>query len=145
MNEALETRIAALPTLNKAQLLPIWEEVFSSPPPPTLRKQIMVPILAYRMQEKEYGGLSHSARQRLKTIAQGLGRRRRGSLHKEEDPNPGTRLIRLWRGEVHEVVCREGIYEYRGREFASLSKIAKEITGAHRSGPAFFGTKGKQG
>ena len=55
--------------MNKGQLLVVWAENFHQPPPPTLRKQLMVPILAYRIQEKEYGGLSHSARSKLRQIA----------------------------------------------------------------------------
>jgi hypothetical protein len=68
----LSSKIAALPTLDKAQLLKIWAENFTQGPPPKMRKEIMVPILAYRMQEREFGGLSHTARKRLKEIAQSL-------------------------------------------------------------------------
>lgn len=142
MEAEIDARIAELPALNRAQLLPIWAQLFPSPPPPTLRKELMVPILAYRIQEKSYGGLSHRARQRLKTIAAGLGSQRKGAIPKKEDPNPGTRLVRVWHGETHEVVCHEGLYKYRGEEYRSLSRIAKVITGSHWSGPAFFGTKG---
>jgi len=62
MDAELADRIAKLPTLSKTQLLPIWAENFKTSPPPNLRKDLMVPILAYRMQEREYGGLSHRAR-----------------------------------------------------------------------------------
>jgi hypothetical protein len=57
----LSRQIAALPTLNKAQLLKVRAENFSQGTPPTLRKEVMVPVLAYRMQEREFGGLSHNA------------------------------------------------------------------------------------
>jgi hypothetical protein len=49
--------IATLPSLTKAQLLPIWAENFPTDPPPKLRKELIVPILAYRIQEREFGGL----------------------------------------------------------------------------------------
>lgn len=141
-DERIGTAIAELPTMNRAALLKVWAKFFPAPPPSTLRKELMVPILAYRIQEKEFGGLSHRARQRLKAIAAGLEPRRKGTIPKLADPNPGTRLVRTWRGETHEVVCREGLYLYRGEEYRSLSKIAKTITGTHWSGPAFFGSKG---
>jgi hypothetical protein len=51
MDAELADRIAKLPTLSKTQLLPIWAENFKTSPPPNLRKDLMVPILAYRMQE----------------------------------------------------------------------------------------------
>ena len=59
MYDRLSEQIATLPSLNKGQLLVIWAENFSKDPPPNLRKELMVPILAYRMQEREFGGLSH--------------------------------------------------------------------------------------
>jgi hypothetical protein len=62
LNADLSSKIAALPDLDKVQLLKIWAENFAQGPPPKLRKEIMVPILAYRMQEREFGGLSHTAR-----------------------------------------------------------------------------------
>jgi hypothetical protein len=62
METALAEKIRTLPTLNKAQLLAVWRENFNQPPPLKLRKELMVPVLAYRMQEKEFGGLSHTAR-----------------------------------------------------------------------------------
>jgi hypothetical protein len=58
VHDRLSEQIATLPSLNKTQLLAIWAENFSKDPPPNLRKELMVPILAYRMQEREFGGLS---------------------------------------------------------------------------------------
>jgi hypothetical protein len=143
MTELLAEKIAQLPTLNKAQLLPIWVENFSTSPPPKLRKELMVPILAYRMQEREFGGLSHSARKRLQEIAQALPGK--GGRRTELPPAQmtGTKLIRVWRGHAHEVWATDEGYHYNGERYSSLSKIAKVITGTHWSGPAFFGTKGK--
>jgi hypothetical protein len=143
MDKDLAHEIAALPTLNKAQLLLVWKKNFNQDPPPKLRKELMVPILAYRMQEKEFGGLSHRARKRLREIAQSLGPDKR--LHASIAPSvkSGTRLIRSWRGEVHEVSVTDRGFEYRGQHFATLSKIAREITGTRWSGPLFFGTRTK--
>jgi Protein of unknown function (DUF2924) len=142
VRDSLSEEIAALPSLNKAQLLAIWAKNFSKEPPPNLRKELMVPILAYRMQEREYGGLSHATRQRLKEIAISTRLKPRGRTT-EADIHEGTRLVRSWKGEIHEVrVLSDGL-EYRGQRFGSLSEIARAITGTRWSGPAFFGTKGK--
>jgi hypothetical protein len=124
-------------------LLVLWHENFSKAPPPTLRKELMVPILAYRMQEKEYGGLSHSARKRLRDIARSIASEKRPQKESQPDSEKGTRLLRSWHGVVHEVVVTDSGYQYRGKMFYSLSKIAKEITGTQWSGPLFFGTKKK--
>lgn len=141
LNEDLSHKIAALPNLDKAQLLKVWAENFTQGPPPKLRKEIMVPVLAYRMQEREFGGLSHAARKRLKDIAQSLRKEKPSSDIATPNLVTGTRLIRSWHGQVHEVLSRDRGYEYRGRNYGSLSRIAREITGTRWSGPAFFGTK----
>ena len=52
---------------------------------------------------------------------------------------PGTRLIREWRGETCSVFVQKDGFQWRGTTYRSLTTIAKEITGAHWSGPRFFG------
>lgn len=54
-------------------------------------------------------------------------------------PNVGTRLHREHRGLAHEVEVLESAFRYRGREYRSLSAIAREITGTAWNGFAFFG------
>ena len=49
------------------------------------------------------------------------------------------RLVREWRGRTHTVVITEDGFEYVGKSYSSLSQIAQAITGAHWSGPRFFG------
>jgi hypothetical protein len=143
MDQSMTDRISALPNLNKSQLLVIWRENFSKAPPSKLRKELMVPILAYRMQEKEYGGLSHSAQKQLREIAKSINSEKRPQEELPPNSENGTRLLRSWHGEVHEVIVTDAGYVYRGSTFTSLSKIAREITGTQWSGPAFFGTKKK--
>ena len=55
----------------------------------------------------------------------------------------GARLVREWNGIAHIVDIVDGGFRYRDKTYASLTAIAKEITGAHWSGPRFFGIKGK--
>src|SRR5580700_8003659 len=52
---------------------------------------------------------------------------------------PGAGLVREWRGRTHTVTVTEDGFEYAGTSYPSLTKIAKKITGAHWSGPRFFG------
>ena len=58
-------------------------------------------------------------------------------------PKTGATLVRQWRGHTHTVLVRENGFEYDGRRYRSLTVIAERITGAHWSGPRFFGL-GKQ-
>jgi hypothetical protein len=53
----------------------------------------------------------------------------------------GTRLVRTWNGKSYHVLVGDEGFEYDGRQFGSLSHIAEEITGAHWSGPRFFGLR----
>jgi hypothetical protein len=141
VQESLSAQIAALPTLNKAQLLAIWAENFNKDPPPKLRKELMVPVLAYRIQEREFGGLSNSARRQLREVAASLKTTKPSQERPDSDPQTGTRLLRVWRGETHEVIATGNGYLYRGKTYSSLSRIAREITGTQWSGPLFFGVR----
>jgi hypothetical protein len=59
---------------------------------------------------------------------------------------PGTKLIREWQGKIHEVLALEdGQFAWAGKTCRSLTVIARQITGAHWSGPRFFGLKAGKG
>jgi hypothetical protein len=49
--------------------------------------------------------------------------------------------VRSWNGATHEVTVVERGFAYRGKHYRSLSEVAEAITGAHWSGPRFFGLK----
>ena len=57
----------------------------------------------------------------------------------------GTRLVREWNGETHTVLVHADGVEWRGQRYRSLSVVAREITGAHWSGPRFFGLTSTKG
>jgi Protein of unknown function (DUF2924) len=57
---------------------------------------------------------------------------------------PGARLVREWRGRTHTVMALDDGFEFEGRLYRSLTQIAREITGAHWSGPRFFGLKDRK-
>ncbi len=42
---------------------------------------------------------------------------------------------------MHQVIVGEDGFDYRGARYASLSRIAREITGTRWSGPLFFGLR----
>ena len=141
MQERISKQVEELPTLEKSQLVALWTENFGKPPSPNLRKGLMVQTLAYRIQEREFGGLSHSARRRLGEIAAVFVKDKSSLKVKDSAPQKGTKLIRIWRGESHEVMAIGTEYEYRGQTYNSLSRIAREITGTQWSGPLFFGVR----
>ena len=70
-----------------------------------------------------------------------MRRRPNGHRPSQECLRPGSRLIRVWKAEQHEVEVTETGYLWRGQSWASLSSVAREITGTRRNGPAFFGLR----
>ena len=70
-----------------------------------------------------------------------MPRRPNGHRSAAERLPPGSRLIRVWKAERHEVEVTETGYLWRGQCWTSLSSIAREITGTRRNGPAFFGLR----
>ena len=77
-------------------------------------------------------------RRRLQTLA-GEFEKAGASFDPGIVPKTGTTLVRQWRGHAHTVLVRENGFEYQGERYRSLSMIAERITGAHWSGPRFFG------
>lgn len=53
-------------------------------------------------------------------------------------PRPGTVLVREYRGLRLTVTALEQGFEWNGRVFASLSAVARAITGQHWNGRLFF-------
>jgi len=54
----------------------------------------------------------------------------------------GTKIVRRWKGEDHEIEMRaDGLVEYRGAIYRSLSAVARRITGTNWNGKIFFGLK----
>ena len=122
-----------------------WRSLFGTEPP-AYKRQHMSRRLACRIQELAYGGLSEQTKAELERIAEEDDRLRQGAMAQRHKPKttrplPGTRLVRDWGGLRHEVTAIEGGFEYTGRRYRSLSAIAKAITGAHWSGPQFFGLR----
>jgi hypothetical protein len=87
---------------------------------------------------------TNRARHRLQNLA---GEFEKGGAFCAPAPElkTGTTLLRQWRGYTHAVLVRDDGFEYEGQRYRSLSVIAKRITGAHWSGPRFFGLTKKVG
>lgn len=134
----LSQKIAALTDLTTQQLRTEWRRLYRNHPP-RLSRDLLVRTIAYRMQELVYGGLSKATQRRFIALTKEL--QTKGSIISDPGPRvrPGARLVREWRGRTHTVVVTEGGFEFAGKTYSSLSKIAQAITGAHWSGPRFFG------
>jgi hypothetical protein len=146
MDDSLRQQIEALPKLTRAQLMTKWRELLKQTPPPHLRKQLLVPLLTYKLQEQVYGGLKPEVKRRLRELARqfAAGSDRKRSVVVPSRLKPGTELVRSWQGETHVVTVAQAGFTYGTEQFRSLSEIARRITGTRWSGPAFFGLKKSQ-
>ena len=134
----LSRKIATLTDLTAQQLRTEWRRLYRNHPP-RLSRDLLVRTVAYRMQELAYGGLSKATQRKLVALTKEL--QTNGGIAPDPGPRarPGARLVREWRGRTHTVVVTEEGFTYAGKTYSSLSKIAQTITGAHWSGPRFFG------
>lgn len=119
-----------------------WRRIYRGQPP-RLSRDLLIRTIAYRMQELAHGGLSKATQRQLDALTKELKIKGTIAVTPDLSLKPGTRLVREWRGRTHTVVVMENGLAYAGKVFPSLTKIAHAITGAHWSGPRFFGMTGK--
>jgi hypothetical protein len=143
LSAELAGALARLPGLDTATLRVEWARLHRHPPPRDLTRDLLLRGLAHRLQEAAFG-LSPAALRQLETSGAPApaGRARRAGAGRLK---PGTVLVRSWQGQTYTLVAREDGFEYLGRLYRSLSLVAREITGAHWSGPRFFGLGGRGG
>jgi hypothetical protein len=133
-------RLSDLETMDRAALLAAWSDLFCAPAPKGISRMFLRRFIAFEIQARRSGGLSK------RTMAQ-LTRQGNKATPKTTGPalKPGGRLLREWNGITHVVDVTETGFVWQGETWRSLSAIAREITGAHWSGPRFFGLNGKAG
>lgn len=135
---AIEGEIDRLRSLDLEGLRREWRRLYHREPP-RISRDLLVLGLGYRLQELAHGGLGKAARRKLQTMAKALQRTGRVAPAPSLSLKPGARLVREWGARTHTVTVTEDGFEYAGETYPSLTKIAKKISGAHWSGPRFFG------
>jgi hypothetical protein len=138
----LVAELARLETLDLGGLRAAWVRRYGGEPPIRRSRDVLMRLLAWRMQEDCYGGLEPKVLQAIRRLGQAF----------ERDPNhsptstltTGVEVARDWNGRRHIVRVTETGFTYDGKPFRSLSEVARAITGTRWSGPAFFGLKGKR-
>ena len=128
---ALEAEVNALEGMDLDGLRVEWRRRWGAAP--TLRSiPFLRHMMAWRIQAAHFGGLDASLSQRLrKAPAKAVGPLLR----------PGMRIAREWKGVRHEVEVAENGFVHAGAVYASLSEIARTITGVRWNGPRFFGLR----
>lgn len=132
--------LPALEGLSLDELRREWRRLYHSEPP-RISRDLLRRGIGYRLQEIQHGGLGKATRRKLKTLAKMFRTEGRVAPNPGLSLKPGARLVREWHGRTHTVTVTEDGFEYADRSYPSLTKVAKKITGAHWSGPRFFGLK----
>lgn len=142
MTSRLTAQLAAVATMSPVELRSEWQRLHKVPAP-RVSPDLLGRGFAYRLQERALGGLPPSAVRELARVtaqkAEGGQCPKAGAQPNAADLRPGTTLMRSWGDRTWSVLVTEDGLVFDGRRYASLSQIAREITGAHWSGPRFFG------
>ena len=139
-----EVEIAELSERSTRDLRLAWRRLHRTDPPLGLSRDLLIRALVHQLQEQTHGGMSRAQRRRLQTLAREF-EKAGAAFAPGVVPKTGTRLVRQWRGRTHAVLIREDGFEYEGQHYRSLTVIAERITGAHWSGPRFFGLTKRAG
>lgn len=128
--------VSDIERMDRAALVAAWDEIVGVPVPKRLSSPFIRRFLAFEVQDRARGGLPKAFTTKLTAATRNKGKAR-ATIFK-----PGSRLIREWNGVTHIVDVLDDGFIWIGQRFASLSPIARAITGARWSGPRFFGAKG---
>jgi hypothetical protein len=142
----VEDQMAALLAMTRPQLRAEWRWLFRGQMmPPDAGRDVILRVLSNRLQEKALGGLLPATTRELRRLARQLNEQGQLEMTRQPRLKPGTRLVRRWHDRTFHVLVLETGFQFENRDYASLTPIARAITGAAWSGPRFFGLVGKGG
>ena len=138
----IDDQLAGLAALSPAQLRAEWRSLYRGQALPRgLTSSQLIRSIAWRLQEKAFGGFPTARIRELDRFAAQLSADGELELAGTRQLKPGARLVRRWQGNVYSVTVLEQGFEFESSRFTSLTQIARQITGAAWSGPRFFGLK----
>jgi hypothetical protein len=139
--EALAAEIASVSKLGIDELRECWKAMYGKAPSREIGRSFLTRAIAYRLQERAYGGLKPST---SRLLARAVEETVTGSSKRAQTrmAQSGTILIREWQGTAHRVTMLDDGVSFNGKRYRSLSEVAREITGSRWSGPRFFGLRG---
>jgi hypothetical protein len=135
--EAIEAEIDRIRSLGVDALRSLWRATFRASPPPGFTKDLVARFLCWHIQEQVFGGLNPQTAKHLESLARGD----RSRADRPRRLKPGTVLVREYQGERHTVTVVANGFVWREATYASLSTIARAITGTNWNGPRFFGLR----
>lgn len=135
--------IGSVEALDRTECMEAWRKQFGRKPPKHASVPFMRRALAYQAQVDAHGGLSpvvkRALERSLKALQKPFGKARSAVSASSLALRPGTHLVREWNGRAYQIEVLEDGFQMDGKRYRSLSAVARKITGAHWSGPRFFG------
>ena len=122
-----------------------WLKVTGRAAPKAFRTEMLRRALAYEMQVAAFGGLPTPLKRRLRELAIAAREDKFDEALGRTSLKPGTTLVRLWQGRSETVMVLQDGYAWNAESYASLSAVAKAITGTNWNGWTFFGVKRPSG
>ena len=123
-----------------AELRKVWCSTFNAAPPKAFGPDLLRRSLAQKIQENAFRGLPALSRKLLKQLIAQAGNNS-GKIVVPRRIKPGAILVREWNGKMHRVAVLTDGFAFEGKQYTSLSEIARLITGARWNGPRFFGLR----
>jgi hypothetical protein len=128
---------AEVESLRSLDLRARWRRLFGKEPPPALTKDLLGRMIAWRIQEKHFGGHDKATIRLLDGLVRGQAAKRDAGPRLR----PGTVLMRERHGVRHTVTVVPNGFVWQEHTYPSLSTIARAITGTSWNGPRFFGLR----
>jgi hypothetical protein len=141
----IAAELARLEAMTNFELRSEWRRLHHMQPPRSLSRDLLLRGITYKIQERVFGGLTQSVLRKLSAFETESPSTEGRKVSPRTTVKPGTRLVREWNGQTHTVLVLPNGVEWRGQRYRSLSVVAREITGAHWSGPRFFGLTTRKG
>jgi len=143
--DSVDAELKALEQMDHAALRAEWRRLYRLQPQARVARELLMLGVGWKIQERAYGGLRAATKRTLTELSKSLERDGDVTRSRVTRLKPGVKLIREWHGKTHTVVVLEDGFEWRGKQWRSLSVIARTITGMHWSGPRFFGLNARTG
>jgi lipid-binding SYLF domain-containing protein len=142
--KALSVELERIEALDRTSLIDLWQGFHDLSAPKSLSLTFLRRAVAYEIQCRALGGMNGKTKSKLRRLAKTVNTEEHAAILDVTAPQklvPGARLIRDWNGKTWVVDVTDAGFVLQGETYRSLTAIAKRITGAHWSGPRFFGLK----
>lgn len=157
----LTEQLDRIQRLEREDLISLWHKAYDRPPFKGARRGTLLRGVSYAEQAKAKGDIKAKTKRKLMKIAQAAS-----AVSSQRAPNDaaassakgrspainskpaiptvqlGSQIVREWNGKTYTVHSTDLGFVLNGVTYTSLSAVAKAITGAHWSGPRFFGVSG---